>query len=78
MQILNLESWREINSNCKFCDSGNLKKAGIKKNKNGSMQRYACLDCKRRFTANFGFEKKQFDDKTITGAMSMYFSGMRV
>ena len=63
---------------CKYCDSGNLKKAGTRKIKTGRVQRYACLDCKKRFTVNFGFEKKQFDYATITGALQMYYSGMSV
>ena len=63
---------------CKFCDSGRIKKAGISKNKKGTIQRYQCKDCKRRFTTNFGFEKKQFDEDIITGAMQMYYTGMSV
>ncbi len=63
---------------CKYCDSGNIKKNGTRQTKNGNVQRFQCLDCKRRFTANFGFEKKQFDDKIITGDLQMYFTGMSV
>ena len=63
---------------CKFCDSGNIIKKGLKKNKNSTMQMFKCKDCKRRFTANFGFEHRQFDHSTITGAMQMYYSGMSV
>jgi len=44
---------------CKFCDSGKIKKAEMRKTKKGEVQCYACLDCKKRFTTNFGFEKKQ-------------------
>lgn len=29
---------------CKFCNSSNLIKKGIKKNKNGNMQMYGCRD----------------------------------
>ena len=63
---------------CKFCDSGNIKKMGFRKTKNGQVQVFGCKDCKRRFTANFGFEKKQFEDSVITGALQMYFTGMSV
>ena len=63
---------------CKFCDSGNVTKKGLKKNKNGTLQMYRCKDCQRRFTTNYGFENRQFDEATITGAMQMYFSGMSV
>ena len=63
---------------CKFCDSGNIVKAGLKKNKNSTLQMFKCQDCKKRFTTNFGFEKKQFDENTICGALQMYYSGMSV
>jgi len=63
---------------CKYCDSGKIKKAGTRTTKKGKIQRYACLDCKKRFTANFGFEKMRYDYTTITGALQMYYSGMSV
>ena len=63
---------------CKFCDSGRIIKKGTKKNKSGSLQIYKCKDCKKRFTTNFGFENRQFDEGIITGALEMYFSGMSV
>ena len=63
---------------CKYCDSGRIKKAGIRKNKKETVQRYACLDCKKRFTTNFGFEKMRYDPKTITQAIQMYYQGMSV
>ena len=37
-----------------------------------------CLDCKKKFSSNFGFEKKQFDYTIITGALQMYYSGMSI
>ena len=63
---------------CKFCDSGRIVKAGLKKNKNCTMQRFKCQDCKKRFTVNFEYEKKQSNENTITGALQMYYSGMSV
>ena len=63
---------------CKFCDSGRIVKAGLKKNKNGTMQMFKCQDCQKRFTMNYGFEKKQFSDRTITQALWMYFQRMIV
>ena len=63
---------------CKYCDSGSIKKWGMRKIKNGNSQIYKCSDCKKRFTTNFGFEKKQYDENTITGALQMYFTGMSV
>ena len=63
---------------CKFCDSGNIVKAGLKKNKNSIMQRFKCQDCKKRFTTNFGFENMRSKDTIIARALQMYYSGMSV
>lgn len=35
-------------SDCLFCHSQKLKKSGVRHNKNYDIQRYACLDCKKR------------------------------
>ena len=63
---------------CKFCDSANIVKAGLKKNKKSTMQMFKCQDCKKRFTANFGFEKMRSKDVIITRALELYFTGMSV
>ena len=63
---------------CKHCDSGRIKKNGVRQAKKGIVQRYKCLDCQKRFTMEFGFEQRHFDDRTITGALQMYFTGMSV
>ena len=69
---------RELIKTCKFCDSGNIKKWGIRETKKGKVQTFKCLDCKKRFTANFGFEKMRYDSRTITQAIQMYYQGMSV
>ena len=63
---------------CKYCDSGKIIKKGIRKNKNCNVQIFKCLDCKKKFSSNFGFEKMRYDYHTITGALQMYYSGMSV
>ena len=63
---------------CKYCDSGNIVKRGIRKNNSGNIQRWFCRDCKRRFTTNFGFENMRYDDVIITRALMMYYKGMSV
>ena len=55
---------------CKYCDSGKIRKDGFRKNKSGKVRIFECLDCKKKFSANFGFEKKQFDENTVTGMVN--------
>ena len=63
---------------CKYCDSSNIKKVGIRKTKQGNIQRFKCNECNKRFTTNFGFESMRYTDTIVTGALQMYFSGMSV
>ena len=63
---------------CKYCSSGNIKKWGMRKSKQGNKQSYKCLDCNRRFTTNYGFEKMRLKDVIITRALQMYYAGMSV
>ncbi len=63
---------------CKYCDSGRIRKEGTRNTKKGRVQMYRCKDCQKKFTANFGFEKRQFDELIITGALQMYYTGMSV
>lgn len=61
---------------CKFCDSANIVKHGIKKLKKGNTQRFKCMDCKRHFTNNLGFERKHATPEQITTAVDLLFSGL--
>ncbi len=38
------------NITCKFCQSVNVKRRGVRPTKNGGIQRYYCLSCGKRFT----------------------------
>ena len=69
---------RSLTKVCKYCDSGDIKKWGIRETKSGKTQRFKCTDCKKRFTANFGFEGMRYDSRTITQAIQMYYQGMSV
>ena len=61
---------------CKFCDSTHIVKHGIKKLKKGNTQRFKCMDCKRHFTHNLGFEGKHATPEQITMAVDLVFSGL--
>jgi putative transposase len=62
-------------SDCPYCHSQNLKKYGIRHNKNGDIQRFACKDCSKVFSINIGFERMKHNPQAVTAAMQLYFSG---
>ena len=62
-------------SGCKFCESDNIIKKGLRKNKNYSIQTFLCKDCKKKFSINIGFEKMRATPQAITASMNLYFNG---
>lgn len=62
-------------SHCPACGSESIKKAGIRHNKSGAVQRYSCIDCGKLFSINLGFERMKHNPKAVTAAMQLYFSG---
>jgi transposase-like protein len=60
---------------CLFCKSENIKKDGIRHNKNYDIQRYECKACNKKFSINLGFEKMHASPQTITSAIQLYFTG---
>jgi putative transposase len=60
---------------CLFCKSKEIRKYGVRHNKNYDIQRYVCQDCHKTFSINIGFEKMKHNPKGITTAMQLYFSG---
>lgn len=60
---------------CLFCKSKEIRKYGIRYNKNYDIQRYVCQACHKTFSVNIGFEKMKHSPKGITTAMQLYFSG---
>jgi len=62
-------------SKCIFCHSEKIKKFGIRRNKNSSIQRFLCCACGKTFSMNIGFEKMKHNPQAITSAMQLYFSG---
>ena len=68
---------REVDlGRCKFCDSANVVKHGLKKLKKGTFQRFRCDGCGRHFTHNLGFERKRATPEQITMAVDLLFSGL--
>ena len=64
----------EING-CKFYESENIIKKGLRKNKSGNIQVFQCKDCKGKFSTNIGFEKMRATSQAITASMNPYFNG---
>ena len=60
---------------CLFCKSKEIKKYGLRHNKNYDIQRFVCQSCHKTFSVNIGFEKMKHNPKGITTAMQLYFSG---
>lgn len=67
---------KEVNVNCcKFCNSDNITKKGVRHNKNYDVQQFKCKECKRRFTINLGFEGLKAKPEMVTASMNLYFNG---
>ena len=67
---------KEINIDCcKFCNSNNITKKGVRHNKNYDVQQFKCKECKRRFTINLGFEGLKTKPEMVTASMNLYFNG---
>ena len=58
-------------SNCPKCKSDKIKKAGLRHNKYGAIQKYQCRKCSYWFTINLGFEHMKHNPQAITSAMQL-------
>jgi len=59
--------------NCKFCNSKNITKSGIVKQK----QRYLCKNCDRFFREGGNRVNKEYDDSMRTKALRLYINGAK-
>ncbi len=62
-------------SGCLYCESSNIRKDGLRRNKYGNIQKFKCKECGRYFTINIGFERMKHNPQAITTALQLYFSG---
>jgi putative transposase len=60
---------------CTFCGSNQISRNGKRHNQYGTIQRYVCKTCGKRFSVNIGFEKMKASPQVITSAMQLYFTG---
>ncbi len=65
------------NNSCPTCGSNNIRKDGIRHNKNYDIQRFKCVNpnCEKKFSINLGFKKMRATPQIITSAMQLYFTG---
>jgi transposase-like protein len=61
---------------CPKCASREIMRSGLRHNKAGDIQRFACKSCRCWFSVNVGFEKMRATPETVTMAMQLYFSGL--
>jgi transposase-like protein len=61
---------------CPLCGSTEWVKDGLRKNKNGVIQRFQCKACSHRFVTNYGFQKMKNNPKIITLVTDLYFKGI--
>ncbi len=60
---------------CRFCNSKQISKWGIRHNKNYDLQIFKCKDCSKQFSTNLGFKGMSATPDQITMAMNLYFNG---
>lgn len=61
---------------CRFCKSFNIIRKGLRKTENrGSIQRYFCKSCKKKFVIDDGFFRMRNNPEKITNSLHLYFSG---
>ena len=63
-------------SACPQCKSERIKKAGLRHNDYGSIQKFNCKECGHWFTVNLGFERMKSTPEIVCTAMQLYFSGL--
>lgn len=62
---------------CRFCNSEDVLKQGLRRNKHGIVQRFKCKDCGRKFTlCENGFRKMEYKPEIVTLAPDLYFKGL--
>lgn len=61
---------------CRFCESANVIKAGLRYNRNGKRQRFRCKSCGRRFTVDDGFLHMWYGKRIVSEAVDLHYEGL--
>lgn len=78
-QATKTEQYSELSGasvSCVYCSSLNVVKNGARVNQFTKKQRFKCKDCNKFFVLNQEFARLKADEKTVTLAMDLYFSGL--
>jgi putative transposase len=68
----------EVEGLCSRCQSGDVVRQGIRRNRSGAVCRFKCNSCGYRFTSKDGFQRRRVDARQIALALDLYFRGMSV
>lgn len=63
---------------CDSCGSTDINSRGVRRNKSGDVQTYACKGCGHRFAGREGFLRRRSDPTNIARALDLYFRGMSI
>ncbi|MBI4362264.1 MAG: DDE-type integrase/transposase/recombinase [Euryarchaeota archaeon] len=63
---------------CPKCGGSEMVRDGLRKTKNGVVQRFLCQPCGFRFTVDRGFSRMKTEPKAITAVVDLYFKGVSI
>jgi putative transposase len=63
---------------CVSCQSADVIRKGVRRNKSGDVSLYLCSTCGHRFAGREGFHNRRADPEKIALALDLYFRGMSV
>jgi transposase-like protein len=75
-KLIKNEIFEEETVSCPKCDSVQVKKSGMRKNKSGNKQWFEGLVCGKRFVKDLAFKGLKADGKTVTLALDLFYKGM--
>lgn len=61
---------------CSVCKTVDVVRQGFRKNVSGKKQKYQCLNCKKYFIKNDGFQRMRHKSAVIARAIHMHQDGM--
>lgn len=66
----------DLTPSCERCQSGNVVRAGTRRNKSGAVKRYECRACGYTYSGKEGYHRRRADPDKIATACDLYFRGV--